>query len=160
MLSLFLRKAACCALIILSIVLYSGVSHAHTGGGTLDSENMFRSFTGQAQITCFDDGNGPADHVIVRIRDNSPPVPNLLVNLQVYKGNKANSISDTTSGDADFSPFITLQAGPGVYWILVNKTDVGTRFFEIEWHCNTIDSVHTGTDIGVTQFGIPEFKPR
>ncbi len=140
---------------IICTVGYAGICGAHTAGATLDANNTIRSFTGQAFVTCFDDGNGPADNIIVRIRDLSAPIPGLLTNIQVYKGNKSNSISDTISGDADFSPFITLQNGGGVYWILVNKTDIGARNFEVEYHCNTLNGVHTGTDIGVTQFGEP-----
>jgi hypothetical protein len=143
------------AAIIACTVGYAGISNAHTAGATLDFDGTVRNFTGMAFVTCNDDGNGPADNIIVRIRDNSPPVPGLLVNLQVYKGNKANSITDTISGDANFSPFITLHGGAGVYWLLVNKTDIGARTFEVEYHCNTADDVHTGTDIGVTQFGVP-----
>ena len=138
-------------------ISHASVAYAHTAGATLDPGNTIRSFTGMAFVTCFDDGNGLADNIIVRIRDNSPPVPGLLVNLQVFKQNKSNSITDTVSGDADFSPFITLQGGGGVYWIMVNKTDVGARSFEVEYHCNTITDIHTGTDIGVTQFGEPSF---
>lgn len=143
------------AVFIVITVAYAGVSHAHGGGATLGFES---SFTGVAFITCFDDGNGLADNLIARIRDNSVAVPGLLLNLQIFKGNKAISISDTISGDGEWSPFITLQAGPGVYWILVNKTDVDERHFDLEWHCNTRDGVHTGTDIGVSQFGLPKFE--
>ena len=152
-----LKKTLMAVFIAAATVGYAGISSAHTAGATLDPGSNIRSFTGQAFVTCFNDGNGEADHLIARIRDLSPPVPGLLVNLQLYKGNKSNSISDTVSGDADFSPFITLQNGPGVYWIMVNKTDKGARNFELEWHCNARDGVHTGTDIGVSQFGEPEF---
>ncbi len=134
---------------------YAAVSSAHTAGATLDPSNSIRNFTGMAFVTCFDDGNGPADNLIARIRDNSQPVPGLLVNLQIFKNNQSNSISDTVSGDADFSPFITLRGGTGTYWIMVNKTDIGARQFDVEWHCNTSQGVHTGTDIVVTQFGEP-----
>ncbi len=154
---LFFKKYILAAILV-CLVSYTSVSSAHTAGATLDPEGNVRSFTGMAFITCFDDGNGPADNIIVRVRDNSPPVPGLLVNVQVYKGNKVNSITDTVSGDADFTPFITLQGGAGVYWLLVNKTDVGARSFEIEYHCNTADGIHTGTDIGVTQYGLPIFN--
>ncbi len=154
----FFKRTLIAALIV-STIAYTSISSAHTAGATLDPNNDTRSFTGMAFITCFDDGNGPADNLIARIRDLSPPVPGLLVNLQVVNGNKSNSISDTISGDADWSPFITLQGGPrrSIYWVLVNKTDIGERRFELEYHCNTIDEIHTGTDIGVSQFGEPVF---
>jgi len=146
--------------IAICLLAYAAVSHADTAGATLDPGNNIRSFTGMARVNCFDDGNGPADRLVARIRDDSQPEPGLLVNLQIFKGDEANSITDTVSGDADFSPFITVQNGPGVYWIMVNKTNVGARRFVIEYHCIATDGVtHTGTGIFVTQFGEPAFTP-
>lgn len=151
----------------ISLYLFSGVVvslffsqaslvYAHGAQGiVMDANGDSRTFTGVAFVTCFDDGNGPADNLIARIRDNSTPVPGLLVNLQLFKNNKAVSISDTVSGDADYSPFVTLHGGSGVYFIIVNKTDAGVRSFDLEWHCNTADGIHTGTEIGVSQFGEP-----
>lgn len=130
--------------------------NAHGGGSVLDAAGNSRTFTGVAFVTCFDDGNGPAENLVARIRDNSPPVDGLLVNLHIFKGNKAVGISDTVSGDADYSPFVTLHGGTGVYNIIVSKTDVGERLFNLEWHCQTADNIHTGTEIGVTQFGEPQ----
>lgn len=154
-----LKTISSSVFIAICLLAYAAVSHAHTAGATLDSGNNTRSFTGVAFVTCIDDGNGPADNLIARIRDNSAPVPGLMVNLQIFKGNKSNTITDTVSGDAAFSPFITLQGGPGAYWIMVSKTDVGARQFDVEYHCNTSTGIHTGTDIGVTQFGEPAFTP-
>ncbi len=131
---------------------YAVSSSAHGGGATMDIAGASRTFTGVVLVSCFDDGNGPAENLIARVRDNSPQVPGLLVNLQVFKGNKAINITDTVSGDADYSPFVTLHGGPGVYFMIINKTDVGARSFDVEWHCNTIDGIHTGTDISVSQF--------
>lgn len=125
---------------------------ADGGSATMDVPGISRTFTGVVLVTCFDDGNGPAENLIARVRDNSPQVPGLLVNLQLFKGNKAVNITDTVSGDADFSPFVTLHGGPGVYFMIINKTDVGERSIDAEWHCNTEDGVHTGTEISVSQF--------
>ena len=154
-----LKKTASRVLFAIGLLNYAAGSSAHDAGATLDPNGNVRSFTGMALVTCFDDGNGPADNLIARVRDLSPAVPGLLVNLQVVKGNKSNSITDTVSGDANFSPFITLQGGPGTYSIIVNKTDVGSRQFDLEYHCQTRTGVHTGTSIGVTQFGEPAFTP-
>lgn len=131
---------------------YAALSGAHGGSATLDPGGVSQTFTGLAQITCSSTGNEPTDHLLARIRDNSPPVPGLLVNLQIYKGNKAISITDTVSGDAQFSPFVPLQGGNGVYYIMVNKTNVGQREFDLEWHCTAASGTHTETDIGVLQF--------
>lgn len=149
----FLRKIFMCIFLAGSMLSYATVSSAHGGNGiTMDAEGISRTFTGVVLVTCFDDGNGPAENLIARVRDNSPPVPGLLVNLQLFKGNKAVNITDTVSGDADYSPFVTLHGGPGVYFMIINKTDAGTRTFDVEWHCNTVDGIHTGTDISVSQF--------
>ncbi len=136
---------------------YAGISNAHDAGATMDPSGTIRSFTGLAFVNCFNDGSGPPDNIIVSIRDNSPPVPGLMVNVQVVssKGDKAISISDTVSGDADFSPFVLLQDGAGPYTLIVNKTDIGARDFDLQYHCNTANDVHTGTEIGVFQFGLP-----
>lgn len=155
-----LKTVSSTIFLVLCLLGYASVSNADSAGATMDASSTIRSFTGMAGINCFDDGNGEANQLTARIRDDSPPMPGLLVNLQIFKGNKANSISDTVSGDAEFSPFITLQNGPGVYWVMVNKTDVGERRFVVEYHCIATDGVaHTGTDIFVTQFGEPAFTP-
>ena len=149
----FLRKIFLNMFLTGSLLGYAAYSSAHGGNGiTMDAAGTSRTFTGVALVTCFDDGNGPAENLIARIRDKSSPVPGLLVNLQLFKGNKAVNITDTVSGDADYSPFVTLHGGPGVYFMIINKTNVGERTFDVEWHCNTADGIHTGTEISVSQF--------
>ena len=161
---LSMKKNIIAALVACSVG-YAGVSSAHDAGATLSSisdvDGIIKSVVGLATVDCFDDGSGAADNLIVSIRDNSPPVPGLMVNVQVVssKGNKVNSITDTVSGDADFSSSIALQDGKGPYSVIVNKTDVGDRSFDLIYHCFTADSVHTGTDIHVFQFGLPKVTP-
>ncbi len=128
--------------------------HAHGGGATLGYD---RSFTGVAVVTCAYDGSGSAAdyYLTAQIRDNSPAVPELFTNLHIFKGNQAVSISDTTPGDAHYSPFVELHGGAGVYFVIVSKTDVGERTFDLEWHCMDGNDTHTETELGVTQFGVP-----
>ncbi len=127
-------------------------SHAHDAAATMDPASNSATFTGYGFVTCFDDGNGPADKLVASVRDHSPPVAGLLVNLQILKGNRAASVTDPVSGDGNGSPAISVKGGNGVYLILVNKTAPGARDFSIEYHCMTANDVHTGTDIGVYQF--------
>ncbi|OQK15718.1 hypothetical protein AU255_16030 [Methyloprofundus sedimenti] len=136
---------------ILSIGIY-GTAHAHSGGATLDAGGTNRSATALAGITCFDDGNGEPAKLFVQLQDQSEPVDGLLLSVQIYKGNKATSITDPVSGDADYSPAVELAAGPGVYWVMLDKTAAGPRRFDLIWHCVTADDIHTGTDIVVKQF--------
>lgn len=131
---------------------YATLSGAHGGSATLDYEGTSRIFTGLARVTCTSTDNEPTDHLLARIKDKSAPVPGLLVNLQIYKGQRAVSITDTVSGDAEYSPFVSLKGGNGVYYIMVNKTDAGERSFDLEWHCTAASGSHTETEIGVLQF--------
>lgn len=141
------------ATFILFAAGYTGTISAHEGSATLGFD---RHFTGVALINC-SNNDGESDNLVARIRDNSPSVPGLLVNLQIFKGNKSISVTDNVSGDAEWSPFITLQAGSGGYWVFVNKTDEGERHFDLEYHCHARDAAHTETGIFVHQFGLPEF---
>jgi len=130
----------------------SGFASAHTAGAVMDPAGNKASFTALALVTCFDDGNGPADHIIARVRDNSPAVPSLLVSLQILKGGRAINVTDATSGDAGFSNFAVLHGGAGAYQLMANKTAAGARDFEVEFHCNAADGTHTGTDTLIQQF--------
>jgi hypothetical protein len=132
---------------------YAVMSHADEVLATMDPNGNVASFTGYAQLTCFDDGGGLPDYLEVNIKDLSPPVDNLLVNLQVIKGERAINISDQVSGDANPSPSVILQGGGGVYLMMVNKTGPGARAFQLVYHCKAANGTHTGTQINkVYQF--------
>lgn len=136
---------------ILTIAI-PGSAYAHNGGAVLGADGTNPSATALAGITCFDDGTGEPAKLSVQIRDESEPVDGLLLSVQIYKGIKAISITDPESGDADYSPVVELEAGPGVYRVILDKTAAGPRKFNLVWHCETEDELHTGTDIVVNQF--------
>ena len=125
---------------------------ADSARATMDANGTKATFTGLARVTCFDDGNGPAAMLVARIRDNSPAIHGLIVNVQLVKGGTALSISDEISGDASYSDYIALPGGNGEYIMMVNKTAAGARHFDLEWHCYTSTNAHTGTDITLQQF--------
>lgn len=129
----------------------SGIAHDVTGiplpfvgGDTPQATDM-------AEVICGDDGHGPTGFLFAQVRDDSEPVPNLLVNLQVIKGNQAANTTDQIASDGQYSEPIVLAGGDGVYRMLVNKTGAGRRVFSVVWHCMTQDGVHTGTEIVVRQ---------
>lgn len=140
-------------------VSHASVAYAHSVDGVLLPEDNTRTFTAKAVISCTSKGNDNADNLVARIRDSSPPVPGLLVNLMIYKERttKIISITDTVSGDADYSPFIALQAGEGAYHVVVSKTGIGARNFDLDYHCQSRDGVHVETELNVQQYGFPEF---
>jgi hypothetical protein len=132
---------------------YACVSSAHDAGATMDPSGSVASFTGYAWVNCISTGSIPTDHLVASIKDTSPPQDNLLVNLQIIKGERAISTTDPVSGDADFSPAVSVQGGNGTYLLLVNKTAPGARSFIVSYHCVAADGVtHTETAIKVNQF--------
>ena len=131
---------------------YAGVSGAHDAGATMDPNGTVATFTGYALVTCFDDGNGPADNLVASVKDTSLPQDNLLVNLQIIRGDFAVNTTDPVSGDGNFSPEVRIHGGNGVYQLLVNKTNAGARSFIVSYHCMTAGNAHTGTEITVKQF--------
>jgi hypothetical protein len=139
-------------MLIVSSVGYMGIGNAHNGGATMDAEGVSATFTGLAIVTCSSTGSEATDHLLARIKDFSPPVAGLLINLQLFKGNKAVSITDHISGDSNYSDYISLQGGNGTYYMMVNKTNVGERTFDIDYHCMAASGAHTETEIGVLQF--------
>ncbi len=140
------------AALLLANCAFSSNSFAHSAGATLGADGKNANATALAAVTCFDDGNGKPAGLFTQIKDLSDPVPGLLINIQLYKGIQATSTTDTVSGDADYSKGVQLNGGPGVYQMIVDKTDKGPRRFDVIWHCMTADHLHTGTDITVRQF--------
>lgn len=127
------------------------IALAHSGGGAIDSGGTNASATDLAAVTCYDDGNGTPHHLFGQVKDFSDPVPGLLVSFHIYKGQQMTTSTDTVSGDASYSPGVSLNGGAGVYYISVTKTAAGVRIFDVIWHCVTSGDVHTGTDIVVYQ---------
>ncbi len=140
------------SVLFMAMLGFTSIGKAHDAGATMDPSGNVAAFTGYALVTCFDDGNGPADHLTASVKDFSAPQENLLVNLQIIKGNRAISTTDPVSGDANFSPEVKVHGGNGVYLLLVNKTKAGLRSFAVSYHCMTANNLHTGTDITVQQF--------
>lgn len=142
------------ALVAVSLWLalgHAGITLAHSGGAVLDPAGNNASATDLAAITCFDDGNGAPHHLFGQVKDLSAPVPGLLVSFHIYKGLQMTTSTDTVSGDANYSPGVSLNGGPGQYLISVTKTSAGARTFDVVWHCVTSNDTHTGTDISVYQ---------
>ncbi|NOQ63396.1 MAG: hypothetical protein GQ582_02650 [Methyloprofundus sp.] len=146
------QKSRLNAVLLIVSAAFSTNSFAHSAGATTDANHANANATVLAAVSCFDDGNGEPEGLFTQIKDLSEPEEGLLISIQLYKGLKAISDTDTISGDADYSEGVQLNAGPGVYQMIVNKTDAGARKFDVIWHCMTEDHTHTGTDITLRQF--------
>jgi hypothetical protein len=120
---------------------------AHSAGGPFDFTGKNASSTDLAAVEC-----APGTHhLFIRVRDNSPAVAGLFVSMQAFKDNKMTNITDTVSGDGNWSVGATLNAGEGVYYISVNKTKAGLRQMEVEYHCYSAGEDHLETQITLLQ---------
>ncbi len=136
---------------ILAAVGHGGIALAHSGGGLLDPAGNNASATDLAAVTCFDDGNGVPHHLEGQIKDMSGPDAGQLLSFHIYKGQQMTTSTDTVSGDAFYSPLVSLNGGAGQYLISATKTKAGGRLFDVIWHCMTSGNTHTGTEIVVYQ---------
>ena len=125
---------------------------AHGVSEVMDPQGNVPGFTALARVTCYDDGNGNAAYLVARVRDKSEPVEGLRLTVHLLKDNRAENVTDTTPGDAEYSEFVALERGNGVYQMMLTKTSTGARAFDLEWHCMTENHIHTGTDILVDQY--------
>ena len=132
----------------------TGIAQAHEVAGPIDPAGNAPSFTAVAGVTCFNDGNGKAGHLITSILDHpsNPFVEGMQVTLTLFKSGHAISTTDTTQGDDTPSPSVKLSGGEGTYHMIVNKTRPGVRNVAITYHCETAEGVHTGTDILITHY--------
>lgn len=132
-----------------ALASFASFSNAHDAGAAMGES---ASFTGYALVTCANEGSNPTDYLEISVQDTSPPVPGLLVNMQVIKGDRAANTTDIVSGDSQFSPAVRVHGGNGNYQILVNKTGQGPRSFIVSYHCKTATDSHSDTEILVKQF--------
>ncbi|WP_022950090.1 hypothetical protein [Methylohalobius crimeensis] len=139
------------------VALFAATAQAHTGGTVLDPGGANPHATDMADISCSSSDNlPPTAKLFARVKDQSPPEAGLLVNMQIIKGRQAISVTDEFSGDGEFSAPVELFGGSGTYTMLVDKTGLGPRSFEVEWHCMSENNIHTGTDITIRQIDTPQ----
>ena len=126
---------------------YASIASAHDLlnqpiGATLSATDYF-------QVTCSDDGTGPASRLEVKVNDDTAGAS--ILSLQVQKGLLAKNTTDLAGANGVYSPLVSVAGGNGVYNVLVNKTTVAARQYDIQYHCVTAGNLHTGTSIAQKQ---------
>ena len=101
------------------------------------------------QVTCFNDGNGPAARL--EIQEHVDTVGGATLSLVVLKGSVAKNTTDPVSGDNAYSPLKSVYGGNGIYHVLVHKKNSYARQYDIRYHCITSGNTHTGTSIAHIQ---------
>ena len=123
---------------------------AHTQAGSLGTSE---SATDYFQITCSDDGAGTPGSLAIQVRDEGPQ-GDPIVNVQITRLGEFANASDPDDTDSAYGPLVTINGGPGVYKVLVDKTGSGGENYRLDFHCVTGPDgtgQHTGTSISTRQ---------
>ncbi|MEZ4333049.1 MAG: hypothetical protein R3F35_14915 [Myxococcota bacterium] len=113
---------------------------AHEQAGNLGTG---ASATDSYEVTCFDNGSGTPGSLEIAILDSSPgAAPS--VSAQVHRDLALVNVSDDLVADALSSPSVYVNAGPGTFFVLVDKSGAGVKFYELTYHCWT---GHDGTGV-------------
>ncbi len=136
------NKKTLAAISALSLLGYAGIASAHDYNGALGKP---AAATDLFQVSCFDDGSGPADRLAVQVREEAP-ASGPLVSVQVVSGIVAKNTTDPVNGNATYSPVINVK-GNNTYSLTVDKTKAGkvATTYAISYHCLTSANAHTGT---------------
>ena len=126
---------------------YAGMASAHDWlnepiGAGVGATDYF-------QVTCSDDGTGPAARLDISVHDQTAGAA--ILSLQAQKGLIARNTTDAVGGDGTYSPLVSVASGNGVYNVMVDKKIAGARAYDIFYHCKTAGNLHTGTSIARKQ---------
>ena len=105
------------------------------------------------RVTCSDDGAGTPASIVFQIRDETPGTPALL-SVQIHRNGQLSNTTDLNDLDNVYSLEVSVNGGPGVYDLLVNKTAPGAENYTVLYHCTTgLDGggLHTGASISLRQ---------
>lgn len=137
-----------CAFVIVMGVGYAGIASAHSTTGSLGNA---AGATDVYKVTCSNDGGGVTHHLVTQVKDNSP-VAAPLVSVVTTKGGSTTTSTDTNGdGNTSYSPEVELNKGNGVYTMNVKKSASGAENYTVQFHCETVSDVHTGTAVTQTQ---------
>jgi hypothetical protein len=78
------------------------------------------------------------------------------LSVQIIKGTAVTNITSPVANDPSnpnptYSPQVLLVGGPGIYWMIVDKTGLGVKKYHVTVHCQTSGGFHTGTAISQLQ---------
>jgi len=115
--------------------LYSGFSDSPVAYGAADVW----------EVTC----SGGSDRLVLSVLDTESGRSK--VSALAYKDKKAANTIDSRGGNSTASPFVRVNAGDGIYTIIVTQSLPGINYYILEYHCETSTGTHTTTS------QVPEF---
>ncbi|MBT9097563.1 hypothetical protein KFZ76_07565 [Methylovulum psychrotolerans] len=118
------------------------MANAHDITGSLGSAATAVDYY---QVHCYDDGSGVTAHLYVAVINKSTNTPK--VSVQAIRDNTATNTTDAVNGNATYSPGIYQPGTDGFFYLTVDKTGAGVANYSLQYHCQTSDQQHNGTDI-------------
>ena len=136
---------------ILFVLLCTSPCYAHDFDGNLTTQSGAGA-TDSFSISCFnaeENATETTHHLYVTIRNNVKS--NDTLSVVVYKKGDSNglskSVSDAIGGDYTSSPALIIPGGNGDYLAFVHHNSDTTLTYLLQYHCQDINTQHTGTDI-------------
>jgi hypothetical protein len=137
------KSANLITLALLTAIGVGNVANAHDVNGALRTASSAIDYY---QVHCFDEGgSGPTAHLSVAVKNNTNSAAKL--SIQAIRDNGATNSTDAVNANAAYSPNILQAGGDGYFYLTVNKTAAGAVNYSIQFHCQTSDNQHSGTDI-------------
>jgi hypothetical protein len=118
---------------------YVGIASAHSMSGSLGAK---ATAVDVYKTTCSKDpATGTTGKFLTKVKAVKKGV---LVSVKASKGKLGSNTTDTTGGDAKYSPDGIIKAGgEGVYSIFISKSGAGAMNYVVEAHCQTTTGKHT-----------------
>ncbi|MGR9087324.1 MAG: hypothetical protein ACU841_09665 [Gammaproteobacteria bacterium] len=131
------------ATVIVLVAGFGQAASAHTKNNSLGDP---AGATDIWLVTCAtgDAVNGKLEVSVKNVTPSSP-----LLSVHVSRDGATESATDAVSGDANFSPKVTLAKGDGGYTVTLDKAGAGGLNYALEYHCKTGGGLHTGDDTSI-----------
>jgi hypothetical protein len=135
-------------LLAVALMAVTGLASAHTQSGALGSTTSGGAATDIYSVSCYNDGSGAPAKIWYHVKDLAPVLAPV-ISIQVESGGIS---SDTVDGDANYSTAVTVAGTSGNLKVMKSASTVkGSETYVAEFHCQTSNGTHTGTNWTMTQ---------
>lgn len=144
-------------MLLVAGLMSQGQALAHNFKGTLGSAP---NATASYMLSCYPDGGHASEKLVFSISAVTKNRP-YKVKLTVTKGEASTEAEDPFNGDRKPGFPRSLAEGDGAYFLTISKVSTGgkpasgTMVFDVDNHCQAVNTAHTGTTAPVKLTPIP-----
>lgn len=139
-------------LVVLMVFGFVSMVSAHEQAGAIGRKNSKAGGSDRYEVTCYNDGNGEAHHLIANVSDRRPLNP-AKVGIQMIlpaTGETTALSIDPRDSDSLTSADVEIAGGNGPYQVNIQrirtpKDKKGVEIYFVVFHCETATGTHTGT---------------